>query len=382
MIRRIKPSFAAALKHLRPKRRTPIGARPGMIKVDPTAPQPRIRTFLYDEREINEQDVPDIDDLPGAPAHRKVLWINVDGLGDAKTISQIGKKFGLHPLALEDVVNTHQRSKVEDYDDRLFIVARMVKLQERLESEQISIFLGPNFVITFQERPGDCFDLVRDRLRKGSGRIRARGADYLAYALIDAIIDAYFPVLEEYGERIEQEEELVYEGATQTSIVPILQLKKDLFLLRKAIWPHREMVSKLMRDPFPMVADETRVYLRDCYDHTVHLLDLNETFRELVADLRDLYMSVISNRVNETMRVLTLIATIFIPLTFIAGIYGMNFDPQASPYNMPELKWYYGYPFAVGLMGVSILLSLLYYVWRGWVRIDRRVFAIRRRQRD
>jgi len=382
MIRRIKPAFSTVARHILPRRRSDIGAKPGTIVVDPAAPQPEISAILYDSEGLDSWRIERLDDIPGPPDGKRILWLNIDGLGDAKTIFHIGKLFKFHPLALEDVVNTHQRPKAEDYKDCVFIVTRMAMIDERLRTEQVSIFLGPNFVVTFQERPGDCLEPVRERLRKKVGFIRSRGADYLAYALIDAIIDNYFPVLENYGEHIEHEEELVYEGAKGTSIVPILHLKKELFLLRKIIWPHREMLGSLQRDPYALITDQTRLYLRDCYDHAVHLLDLTETFREMVGDLRDLYLTMLSNRTNETMRVLTQVATIFIPLTFIAGLYGMNFDPDVSPYNMPELKWYYGYPFAFGLMGLSLALSLLYYVWRGWLRIDRRIFSFRRRKRD
>jgi magnesium transporter len=223
---------------------------------------------------------------------------------------------------------------------------------------------------------------VRERLRKASGNIRTVGADYLAYALIDAVVDGYYPILENYGEKIEREESILYHSARNASIVPILHLKKDLFLLRRAIWPHRELLASLSRDELPLITPATRIYFRDCYDHTIHLLDLTETFREMVSDLRDLYMNVISNRVNETMRALTLIATIFNPLTFIVGLYGMNFDPGVSPWNMPELRWYYGYPFAWGLMAVTLAVSLGFYVWRGWLRIDQRLFLRRRANHD
>jgi len=372
---KIHPSFPELLEHLRAKRRSGAGARPGVVHDDPEAARPTIHLFVYDGESLEERDVASVEDLPDPGNIKRTIWINIDGLGDAATITAIGEKFSLHPLALEDVVHTHQRAKVEDYGNCLFIVARMVELNERLRTEQISMFLGPNFVITFQEDPGDCLGHVRDRLRKASGNIRTVGADYLAYALLDAVVDGYYPVLEEYGDRLEKEEARLYGGPRKTSLVPILQLKKDLFLLRRAIWPHREMVAELSRDEFKLIAPSTRIYFRDCYDHTVHLLDLTETFREMVSDLRDLYMNVISNRVNETMRALTLIATIFNPLTFIVGLYGMNFDPDVSPWNMPELRWYYGYPFAFGLMAVTLVISVGFYVWRGWLSIDRRFFT-------
>ena len=382
MIRRIKPAFATVTKQVLPRRQSHVGAKPGTIAVDPSAPKPQFHLFQYDQQSLDERPLDSADDIPGPPQGAGVQWLNVEGLGDAAAISRIGKLYGLHPLALEDVVNTHQRPKAELYGERLFIVLRTAMIGERFRSEQVTIFLGPNFVITFQETSGDCLEPVRNRLRKKIGVLRERGADYLAYSLVDAIVDQFFPVLEEYGERIEHEEELLYAGARRTSIVPLQHLKKDLFLLRKTIWPLREMMGRLQRDPNPLITEATQVYLRDCYDHVVHLLDLTETFREMVADLRDLYMTMLSNRTNETMRVLTLMATIFIPLTFIAGVYGMNFNPEVSPYNMPELEWFYGYPFAIALMGMSLTGSLLYYVWRGWLRIDRRIFSLRHRKRD
>lgn len=382
MIRRIKPAFSTMARQILPRRRTRVGAKPGSIAVDPTAPKPEIQLFEYNKEGLSEKTIDSLDGVAGPPDDGHVQWLNVDGLGDAATISHIGKVYDLHPLALEDVVNTHQRPKAQVYGDRLFIVLRMTLPQERFATEQITIFLGPNFVVTFQESVGDCFEPVRNRLRKRIGLVRELGADYLAYALIDAIIDHFFPVLERFGDQIEHEEEMIYEGGSGTSIVPIQHIKKDLFLLRKTLWPCREMLGTLQRDPNPLISDSTRLYLRDCYDHAVHLLDLTETFREMVGDLRDLYMTILSNRANETMRALTLMATIFIPLTFIAGVYGMNFDPEASPYNMPELEWFYGYPFAIALMAVSVAGSLSFYMWRGWLRIDRRIFSFRRRKRD
>jgi magnesium transporter len=353
-----------------------------MINVDPAARPPKITVWIFNEREFEQRQVANVEEIPAAPPEGKLLWIDVDGLGDAHVITRIGEMYRLHPLALEDVVNTHQRAKVETYDDCLFIVARMVALAERLQTEQISIFLGRNFVITFQERPGDSFAAVCHRLQKGVGNIRGMGADHLVYSLLDAIIDSYYPVLEKYGERIEREENrIAAAGGRNFSVLPIMHIKKDMFLLRKALWPHREMMASLNRDPLPLISDKTRIYLRDCYDHVAQLLDLTETFRELTTDLRDLQMTMISNRVNETMKVLTLITTIFIPLTFIVGIYGMNFDPAVSPYNMPELRWYYGYPYALALMLTTLSLSLGYYAWRGWLRIDSGLFLLRRRRR-
>jgi magnesium transporter len=297
-----------------------------------------------------------------------VTWMNVEGLGDAAIISQLGNIFDLHRLALEDVINVHQRAKVEQYGEHHFVVARMVMLREQLETEQLSLFLGHNFVLTFQEGlPGDCLEPVRTRLRRGQSRMREAKTDYLAYALLDAVVDSYFPVLEEYGERLEGlEQELLTRPTTDTT-VRLHDIKRDLLTLRRVIWPQREAINVLLRDEVSLITHETRLHLRDCYDHTVQLIDLVETYRELSSDMMDVYLSSISNRTNEIMRVLTVIATIFIPLTFIAGIYGMNFDTEVSPWNMPELKWYWGYPFSLAVMALVAFTQLVFFWRRGWI---------------
>jgi magnesium transporter len=243
----------------------------------------------------------------------------------------------------------------------------MVSLaNDELVSEQVSLFLGRNYVLTFQYLPGDSFDPVRSRLRTARGRIRNSGADFLAYALLDATIDGYFPVLEVYGTRIEEIEDRMSERVGSESIHQTHRLRSDLMLLRRFIWPHREAVHALLRDEHPLISAETRVYLRDCYDHTVQIIDVVETHRDLCADLRELYFTQVSTRTNEIMKVLTIIATIFIPLGFIAGVYGMNFNTAVSRWNMPELNWPFGYPFALGLMA-AVAGGLLYLFWRrGW----------------
>ena len=251
--------------------------------------------------------------------------------------------------------------------DLLLIVTRLVALiAEHLESEQISIFLGKNFVVTFQQRSGDCFDPVRERIRTSRGRIREAGADYLAYALIDAVIDTYFPVVEQFADHLDDLDEEVATRQTPTVTDRIHGVRNDLLLLRRSVWPHRDALNELVRDQHPLITDETRVFLRDCYDHTVQLIDLLEVYREMCADLRDYYLSLVSNRMNDVMKVLTIIATIFIPLSFVAGLYGMNFN-TALPGNMPELNWPYGYVGAISVM-VVIALGMLIYFWRrGWI---------------
>jgi magnesium transporter len=349
------------------QRQTQPGASPGTIVVDPQSPKPIITVIAYSADGMIEEQIADIDQIAEYLKKWPIAWINIDGLGDAETIRRIGEIFNLHRLALEDVVNVHQRAKVEQYGAHLFIVARMVAWADRLETEQLSIFLGQKWVLTFQERPGgDSFDPVRARLRESRGRIRDVGADYLAYALLDAVVDAYFPVLEQYGEALEDTEQEVLRGSAQEIIQRIHAIKHDLLILRRAIWPMREAVHTLVRDPHPVIHDETRIYLRDCYDHTIQLIDLLETYRELGSDLRDLYLSSASNRMNEIMKVLTVISTIFIPLNFIAGVYGMNFNTE-HPWNMPELNWRFGYMYALSLM-LTVTAGLIYFFWqKGWL---------------
>jgi len=260
-----------------------------------------------------------------------------------------------------------QRPKVERYEDCLFLVARMMSLGERLDSEQISIYLGSGFVLTFQERVGDCLDPVRHRIREGAGRIRSQGADYLAYALLDAVIDHYFPVLEELGERLEALEDEVLRHPSPAVISRIHAAKRDLLALRRVVWPQRESLHWLLREPIPLLAEDTRLHLRDCYDHVAHVMDMVETFRELASGLVDAYQSSLSNRMNEVMKVLTIIATIFIPLSFLAGLYGMNFSAESSPWNMPELRFYFGYPLALALMAVVAGVMLIYFRRKGWI---------------
>lgn len=342
------------------KRTTP-GTDPEILIKDPTAKSSTVELIAYGPSEcavVENIAMPKIGEYLG---RHPVVWLNVNGLADTSLIEQLGRIFGLHRLTLEDIVNTHQRAKVDEYDNGLFIVARMADLELRPVSEQLSMFVGANYVVTFQEEPGDCWRPIRERIRAGVGRIRQMGPDYLAYALLDATIDAYFPVLERVGERLDELEDTVVAYPTRKTLDDLHGMKSELLMLRRTIWPHREALSALMRESTPLITDITRIYLRDCYDHVIQINDLVETYRELTADLRDLYMSSVSNRINETMRVLTIIATIFIPVTFIASLYGMNFE------HLPELKWHYGYPFALSLM-LFTALGMLYHFWRrGWL---------------
>ena len=347
--------------------RTPPGSVPGTLVVDPEAEAPRLSLIAYGPDLHVERSDASIEEVRRYLGAAPVVWLDVAGLGDAALIQEVGDLFGLHHLALEDVVHVHQHAKVEPYEDRLFVVARMIDYQEHLESEQWSMFLGPGFVLTFQEHSGDVFDAVRERIRHGRGRIRQRDADWLAYALLDSLIDAYFPVLERYGDTLDQLEEELVDSPGDDMIRRIHVVKQDLRILRRAAHPLRDAVSALMRESSAAFSPDTAVYLRDCYDHSVQILDLVETYRDLGTSLMETYMSVQGNRMNEVMKVLTVIATIFIPLTFIAGVYGMNFDPNRSPWNMPELEWEYGYPAVMLGMVLATLFMLRWFRKKGWL---------------
>jgi magnesium transporter len=350
-----------------PRRAAPPGSVPGTLIPHPSATKPTIHLIGYGPDSLEERTIGDVGELQTLIGQWPVTWVNVDGLGDVEVIQALGQSYGLHRLTLEDVVNVHQRPKVEDYSDHVFIVTRMIDLQEAPETEQVSMFLGKGFLLTFQERSGDCFDLVRERIRRNRGIIRDSEADYLAYALLDAVIDGYFPILEAFGERLEALEDVVMAEARSPQVAEIHDLKRDLLLLRRAVWPQREMINGLSRRSSPFVSDQTEIYLRDCYDHSIQLLDILETYREVASGLVDVYLSSMSARMNEVMKVLTIIATIFIPLSFIASVYGMNFDPDVSKWNMPELRWHLGYPFALGLMA-ALAGGLLYNFRRkGWI---------------
>ncbi|MBU0800615.1 MAG: magnesium/cobalt transporter CorA, partial [Alphaproteobacteria bacterium] len=287
-------------------------------------------------------------------------------LADTQLIQDMGDLFGLHPLALEDVVNTHQRSKADSYEGNLFIVARMVTPRDgALVLEQVSLFLGKNFVLSFQERPGDCFDPVRERIRKGGRRVRLSQTDYLAYALLDALVDSYFPLLESFGDKLDQLEDQIVDGERADMMTDIHEIKRTLHGLRHVIWPLRDALGAVATD-HQLVRDETRIFLRDCQDHVMQQLDILENYRERAAGLTDLYLSVLSLKTNAVMKVLTVIATIFMPLTFLVGVYGMNFN-TALPGNMPELNWPYAYP-VLWLMMLLLVVGMLYGFRRmGWL---------------
>jgi len=364
------------------RRRSAPGASPGTLLADPTAAKPVVRLMAYGPQGCAERELAtsaDYDQIRQYLADFPVTWINVDGLGDAEVVRRLGEIFGLHPLALEDVLNSHQRAKVEPYGNHVFVVARVIEGGARLDTDQLGIFIGERYVVTFQQLAGDCLDPLRDRIRRGRGILRASGPDYLAYAVLDSVVDSYFPILEAFGEEIENMEDAIIDGVDGEMISRIHEVKSRMLVLRRVIWPLREALHVLVRDPIPVIREDTRIYLRDCADHTFQIMDLVETYRELTSDLLDLYHSSLANRMNEVMQVLTVIATIFIPLTFIVGVYGMNFDTTASPWNMPELKWYWGYP-AVWAVMLAVAGWLLYISHRrGWLPLGRRRRRLPRR---
>ena len=327
---------------------------------------PVMQAIAYHGNDFVEKELGQPEDVVELLEQWPVTWLNVAGLDNAETIDRLGSIFGLHHLALEDVVHVRQRAKVEQYGEQLFIVARMPRGEEGLQTEQLSMFVGKNFVLTFIEDPGDSFEPVRTRLRGGGG-LREAGPGYLTYSLLDAVIDAYFPVVEAYAERLDRLEDRVTARPNRRALAEIHTAKRNLRSIRRVVWPFREALNCLLRDPSPLIDDDTRVHLRDCYDHLVLIIDLVETYRELCSDLTDLYLSSLSNRLNEVMKVLTIIATIFMPLSFITGVYGMNFRPDRSPWNMPELNWKYGYPYALGLMALTVLGMLWYFRRKGWL---------------
>jgi magnesium transporter len=344
------------------KRHTPVGAKPGTLMINACAQQPNIRIMKYRPDHLEEQDVATVTELKGILEEGSVCWIDVQGLGDEKILREFAELYSIHPLALEDIVNVPQRPKVERFEKHTLCITRMALLRDDgIQPEQVSLFLGPNYVLTFQEHSGDVFDPIRNRIRQGGPMIRSSGPSYLAYALLDAVIDGYYPLSEAFGEKLEALKGEIVGNPDPTILHKIHQAQTDLLSLRRAIWPQREMVNALIRDENPLVSDTVRVYLRDCYDHCVQIMDAIETYRELAGGLMDLYLSSIGNRQNEVMKVLTIMASIFIPLTFIAGIYGMNFE------NMPELRTTWGYPVLLAVMAAVAAGMVVYFRRKRWL---------------
>lgn len=329
-----------------------------------------VSVFDFNETDVVEREITDVNECISYINTDNVSWINIDGVHDANMIESIGSVFGLHPLVLEDIMNTGQRPKFESFDSYLFFVLKMLYTDEKtkeIRSEQISIILLNNVVLCFQEKPGDIFDRIRNRIRTNTGRVRKMGADYLTYSLIDAIVDHYYVIMESIGGFIDELDDELIANPSPITLEKIHRLKADIIFLRKSIWPLRDLINNLLREESGLMKDSTTIYLRDVYDHTIQVMDTIETFRDIVSGMFEMYMSTVSNKMNEVMKVLTIFASIFIPLTFVAGLYGMNFNPAVSPFNMPELNWFYGYPFALIIMVCMAGLMLYYFKRKNWL---------------
>jgi magnesium transporter len=348
------------------KRSQKVGLPPGTLVYTGDRPtkEVEITVTLYNAQDYKEIRQKSFRECPLGPEAAHITWINVDGIHHVESLESLGDCYGLHPLVLEDILNPDQRPKVEDYGDYLFIILKSLNLRgetDELSTEQVSIVLGENFVLSFQEDDTDIFHPVRQRLKVGKGRLRGEGADYLAYTLLDLAVDHYFVILERLGEIIEDLEEELMANPTPATLTRIHRLKRDMIILRKSVWPLREVVSQLERRESPLIKEFTNIYLKDLYDHVIQVIDNIETFRDILAGMLDIYLSSISNRLNEVMKVLTMIATIFIPLTFIAGVYGMNFK------HMPELEWPWGYYSALLVMALVSLGMIFYFKKKGWL---------------
>jgi len=323
-----------------------------------------ISVIDYDRENIDSQELPRVEEAFPFKDSPTITWLNVTGLHDVNILEKLGQRYQIHPLVMEDILNTDQRPKVEIFEDHLFVVLKMLSFdgeRNEINHEQISLILGDNYVITFQERGGDVLGPIRERLQNPNGRMRKNGADYLAYTIIDVIVDHYFILLEKLGEKIEILEENVIEKPDQNTVKDLQLLKRELIFLRKSVWPLRELISELTRDETSLISSFTSPYLRDVYDHTIQVIDTIETFRDMVSGILDIYLSSVSNKMNEVMKVLTIIATIFIPLTFIAGIYGMNFE------FMPELKWHWGYPMVWAVMMLILIGMMIQFKRKKWL---------------
>ncbi|MFA4917091.1 MAG: magnesium/cobalt transporter CorA [Syntrophales bacterium] len=346
--------------------RKSAGTAPGtMVHTGERKTEQIVTRYLdYDEHALHEGEFATIEESFPFATTPTVTWIDVSGLHDASHIEQLGKVFKLHPLILEDIVSTGQRPKLEEYEGNIFFVLKVLAFDsatKTIEIDQMSLVVGRNYVLSFQEKPWDVLESIRNRIRQAKGKIRRKGPDYLAYAIIDAVVDGYFKILEEIGDEIEELEELVLSEATTSVMHRIHTLKREVLVLRKTVWPLREVLGSLCRNETTLIEDQTCVYLRDVYDHSVQVIDTVETFRDLLSGTMDLYISSVSNRMNEIMKVLTVIATIFIPLTFFAGLYGMNFE------YMPELKIPWAYPALLLFMATVVGGMLWYFRRKHWL---------------
>ena len=351
------------------KRYHPPGTSPGTLLAGESGVDHAVQITLFDftPKDFTEQQIDNPADCAQWLAKDSSTWIHLQGRVDPDTLRELGSVFGLHPLAMEDVINTGQRPKLESYGDELFVTMNLPSLDplKGLRFEQVSLFLADRVLISFHHGDTHPFQPVVERLRKHSGRIRERGTDYLLYALLDVVIDQGFPLLETMGELIEDLEEELLNAPGKDALARIHQIRRDLLLIRRNLWPQREVLANLLREEYSLIQPGTHPYLRDCYDHTIQILDLIESYREMASSMLDVYLSSLSHRLNEVMKVLTVIATIFIPLTFIVGVYGMNFAGD-SPWAMPELAWYYSYPI-LWLFMLSVAGGMIYaFKRRGW----------------
>lgn len=350
--------------HHPPTRKEKIGVAPGTLVYLGEKNEVGVSMRLMHYGETTFEETENIQEMPGPADTGCVQWLDIVGVHDADTMRKVGKRYKLHPLVLEDIMNTGQRPKTEVTEEYLFVVIKMIlkdKESTQLKFEQVSLIMGNGWLLTFQEKEGDMFEIVRDRIRSDKGRIRKAEADYLAYALIDAIVDNYFLVLEEFGDRIETLETVLMSGKSQGQIGNLQVLKREIITLRKSIWPLREVINNFMKSESSLVADETKPYLHDLYDHCVQIIDTIESYRDILGGMQDLYLSVVNNKMNEIMKVLALISTIFLPMTLVAGIYGMNFA------DMPELQAAWGYPAAMSLMLVIGVSMFMLFKWRNWL---------------
>jgi magnesium transporter len=340
--------------------------------------RPKITIIDYDEKHYHEAEAKEVEECFRFKDMPTVTWINIDGLHQMDVLEKLGSCYGIHPLVLEDIL-TDQRPKIEDYDDYIFIVLKMLYYDEEgdkkteeeddeddlgdtnLDMDQVSMILGPNFIISFKEKEVDVFNPLRDRLRTAKGKIRRQGADYLAYSMIDAIVDHYFLIMEKLGDRFEDLEDEVVSDPEPGILPTIYNLKRDMLFLRKSVWPLREAISKMQRSDSPLVSEAIKIYLRDVYDHTIQVIENIETFRDMSASLLETYLSSLSNKLNEVIKLLTIISTIFIPLTFLAGLYGMNFR------FMPELESPFGYPAVLFMMLVVVVIMMVYFRKKEWI---------------
>ena len=348
------------------KKSKKVGLPPGSIVHIGNKRDEKVKITIVDycEAKFQEKEAKSVEECFPYKDKSTVTWINIDGVHKMKVIEEIGKCFNLHPLILEDIVDTDQRPKIKDFKNYIFIILKMLyydKNDNEMKIEQVSLILGKNYVISFQEREGDVFNSIRERIRNNIGRIRKAGVDYLVYALIDAIVDNYFIIIEKLGEKIENLEDKVISRPKPANLRVIHKLRRDLIFLRKSVWPLREVISILQRGESSLILESTNVYLRDVYDHTIQVIDTVETLRDIISGMLDIYLSSVSNRMNEIMKVLTIIATIFIPLTFITGIYGMNFR------NMPEIKWVWGYPIVLLGMLIIGIVMVIYFKRKKWM---------------